>query len=99
MLYLQKEETEDTKKPLPKSKPLRQSGKSSYNLYSFNPEFLKWTLSYLDLGISTVTSYWGSKLEIENILANNVGPDETAHYEPSHQNLCCLQRYLFWSAG
>ena len=31
-------------------------------------------------------------------MANSVDPDETAHYEPSHQDLHCLQRYLIWSA-
>ena len=32
-------------------------------------------------------------------MANSVDPDETAHYEPSHLDLHCLHRYLFWSAG
>ena len=37
-------------------------------------------------------------------MANSVDPEEmanyepTAHYEPSHLNLHCLQRYLYWSA-
>ena len=32
-------------------------------------------------------------------MANSVDPDEMAHYEPSHLDLHCLQRYLCWSAG
>ena len=32
-------------------------------------------------------------------MANSVDPDETARYKPSHLNLHCLHRYLFWSAG
>ena len=32
-------------------------------------------------------------------MANSVDPDETAHYEPSHLDLHCLQKYLYWSAG
>ena len=32
-------------------------------------------------------------------MANSVDPDETARYEPSHQDLHCLQRYLYWSSG
>ena len=32
-------------------------------------------------------------------MANSVYPDEMAHHEPSHLDLHCLQRYLFWSAG
>ena len=25
-------------------------------------------------------------------MSNSVAPDETAHYEPSHLDLCCLQK-------
>ena len=32
-------------------------------------------------------------------MANSVDPDETAHYEPTHQDLHCLHSYLVWSAG
>ena len=32
-------------------------------------------------------------------MINSVDPDETARYEPSHLDLHCLQRYLYWSAG
>ena len=32
-------------------------------------------------------------------MANSVDPDETVHYEPSHQDLHCLQSYPSWSAG
>ena len=32
-------------------------------------------------------------------MANSVGPDETARYEPSHQSLHCLHKYLFKSVG
>ena len=32
-------------------------------------------------------------------MANSVDPDETAHYEPSHLDLHCLQKYLYWSIG
>ena len=32
-------------------------------------------------------------------MANSIDPDETARYEPSHQDLHCLHRYLFLSAG
>ena len=33
----------------------------------------------------------GSRYEIENIVVNSVDPDETARYEPSHQDLLCLK--------
>ena len=32
-------------------------------------------------------------------IANSVDPNETTHYEPSHQDLHCLHRYLVWSTG
>ena len=32
-------------------------------------------------------------------MANSVDPDETARDEPSHQDLNCLQRNLYWSVG
>ena len=27
-------------------------------------------------------------------MSNSVDPDETAHYEPSHLDLCCLQKSI-----
>ena len=30
-------------------------------------------------------------------MTNSVDPDETAHYEPSHLDLHCLQKHLSWS--
>ena len=41
----------------------------------------------------------GFQSQIKNRMANSVGPDETARYEPSHLDLHCLHMYLFWSAG
>ena len=38
-----------------------------------------------------------SKINI--CMANSIDPDETAHDEPSHLDLYCLRRYLYWSAG
>ena len=32
-----------------------------------------------------------------NGMANRVDPDERARYEPSHLDLHCLQRYMYWS--
>ena len=32
-------------------------------------------------------------------MANNVDPDETTRYEPSHLDLHCLQNYLYRSTG
>ena len=36
---------------------------------------------------------------MKNRMATHVDPDETARHEPSYQDLHCLHRYLFWSAG
>ena len=38
-------------------------------------------------------------LKLQNRMTNCVDPDETARYERSHQDLHCLHRCLFWSAG
>ena len=32
-------------------------------------------------------------------MSNSVDPDETAHYEPSHLDLCCLQKPIIISSG
>ena len=50
----------------------------------------------LILDMSAVASRVSVK--IKNRMADSVDPDEMAHYEPSHLDLHCLYRYLFWSA-
>ena len=40
---------------------------------------------------------WKKKKKKKKKKKNSVYPDETAHYEPSHLDLHCLQRYWFWS--
>ena len=32
-------------------------------------------------------------------MSNSVDPDETAHYEPSDLNLCCLQKLVIIACG
>ena len=32
-------------------------------------------------------------------MSNSVDPDETAHYESSHLDLCCLQKPILISCG
>ena len=32
-------------------------------------------------------------------MADSVDPNEMAHYEPSHLDLHCLHRDMFWSVG
>ena len=32
-------------------------------------------------------------------MSNSVDPDETAHHEPSHLDLCCLQKPVFIACG
>ena len=43
------------------------------------------------------------KLEFQSNISNRVAysadPDETARYEPSHQDPHRLQWYMYWSAG
>ena len=66
-------------------------------LNRFTPEFLKWTLPSLKFGMFIIASRVLAKKE--NRMANNVDQDETANYEPSHLDLRCFKRYMFWSAG
>ena len=63
---------------------------------SFTPEFLKRAHPFLNLNTSIVAN---RVLVKNNIIANSVDLDEMAHYEPSHLNLHCLQRVVFWPAG
>ena len=41
----------------------------------------------------------GFQSKIKNRMVNSVDTDEMAHYEPSHLDLHCYHRYLFWSTG
>ena len=64
------------------------------------PEFLKWTFPQLNLDmIPDVNRGFNMKYKKKNRIANKIDPDEKALYEPSHLDLHCLYRYLFWSAG
>ena len=77
---------------------------------SFTPKFLKRTLLSLNLDMS-IRANRGSCLKLkkkkkttttkkkQTRMANSVDSNETSHLEPSHLNLHCLNRCLFWSAG
>ena len=41
----------------------------------------------------------GVSVKNQNRMANSVEPDEMAHYEPSHQDLNCLQKHCFSLQG
>ena len=64
----------------------------------FIPAFMKWTLPSLNLDTSIVANRDITQ-NINNRTANSVDPDVTVHYEPSHLDLHCLQKYLSWSVG
>ena len=38
-------------------------------------------------------------VKLKDWMSNSVDPDETAHYEPSHLNLCCLQKPIIIALG
>ena len=59
-------------------------------LNPFIPEFLKWTLPILSQ-VET-TAQISDSFKNQTRMANKVDPDGTAHYEPSHQGLHCLQK-------
>ena len=46
----------------------------------------------------SIVANWDVIRKSENRMANRIDPDETVHY-PSHLDLYCLQRYMFWSVG
>ena len=38
-------------------------------------------------------------VKLQDWMSNSVDPDETAHYEPSHLDLCCLQKPIIIACG
>ena len=60
---------------------------------------MKWTLPSLNLDTSIVANMGFCQKPVLNRLANSIYPDEMACYELSHQDLHCLQRHPYWSAG
>ena len=61
----------------------------------FHPEFLKVTISDLNLDTPTVAKKNVRQKFKNKCIANNVDPDETARHEPFHLDLHCLHRYQF----
>ena len=59
-------------------------------------EFLKLTLPSLNFGMSIFAN---RDVRNQHRIANSVDLGETAHDEPSHLDLHCLQKYQFRSAG
>ena len=60
----------------------------------FTPEFQRRTLPFVTLDTSIDAKSGFS--QIINRMADSVDPDETAHNEPSHQDLHCFQWCLCW---
>ena len=59
-------------------------------------------VSHMDSSISELQpsvccKYIGIKSN--NRMKNSVDQDELAYYKPSHLDLQCFQRYLYWSTG
>ena len=38
-------------------------------------------------------------IKLKDWMSNSIDPDETAHYEPSHLDLCCLQKPIIIACG
>ena len=57
---------------------------------------MKWTFPSLNLIGSIFRKF---VVKNQNRMANSVDPDETAHFESSHQGLHCLHRDLVVSAA
>ena len=56
---------------------------------------MQWAFPSLNLDMSIIAN---TDVD-QNRMATSVDPDETAHNEPSHQDLYCSHKYLVWSAG
>ena len=54
--------------------------------------FLFFFLNKLSLGKKFIC-------KLKDRMSNSVDPDETAHYEPSHLDLCCLQKPIIIACG
>ena len=65
-------------------------------LNTFIPEFLKWSSS-LELDMSTDAKRGFSLKSKQNGISTD--HDETDFCEPSHLDLHCFHRYLFWPVG
>ena len=59
---------------------------------------MEWTLPSSKL-VKSIVANRGFNKKINIRMANSANPDEMARYEPSHLDLYCLQRYMYWSAG
>ena len=64
----------------------------------FHPWVSEMDSSSLNLNKSTDENTGSIQDKIKQNI-NGVDPDETARHEPSHLDLHCLHRCLFWSAG
>ena len=64
-------------------------------LLTLSPLFLKNRLFYLCIWTHHCCKQ-GFQSHVNNRIGNSVDPDETARYEPSHLDLHCVQKYLYW---
>ena len=64
----------------------------------FNPRVSEVASSVSECGHVHRSKHGIGKNKTKNRMTNSVDPDEMAHYEPSHLDLHCLQRFLFCSA-
>ena len=62
-----------------------------HKIIHFIPEFAKLTLPSLNM-VRTISLQIGVSFKNQNRMTSSVNPDETAHHEPSHQDLHCLQK-------
>ena len=73
-----------------------QSSHKQWLLKSFHPSVSEVDFSIFEFRPNHYTK-WESQSKIRTRVSNSVDPDEMAHYEPSHQDLHCLQS--IWSSG
>ena len=72
---------------------------SNYYLNSFGVKFQATFVFCFGFFLTKYPLEVSLYLKFNNWMSNSVDPDETAHYEPSHLDLCSLQRLLIIACG
>ena len=69
---------------------------------SFNSFDAKFQTTFVVCFLFFLTNYRFERslyVNLKDRMSNSVDPDETAHYEPSHLDLCYLQKTIIMTCG
>ena len=68
------------------------------DLNSFGAKF-QTTFVFCFLFLTTYRLERSLYVKLKDWMSNSIDPDETAHYEPSHLDLCCMQKPIIITCG